>query len=110
MSSVGWSGGGPTAGTNFTPQNSANFLVSGLKFTANNLKPERHERHEAGDSDEPGLGHSGESAPAKLLEELFKSPSSSGTALNPRPLGASKEVIFGMDTWRTNKFQCGVDP
>ncbi len=110
LSSVGWSGGGPTPGTSFTPQNSANFLVSGLKFNINNLRPERQERHEAGDPDEPGLGHTGESAPAKLLEELFASPGAGGSALDPKPLGAAKEEIFGMDTWSTRKFQCGEDP
>jgi hypothetical protein len=74
------------------------------------MRPERQERHEAGDRDEPGLGHSGQSAPAGLFQALFESPSASGTAIDPKPLGASKEEIFAMDTWNTRKFQCGEGP
>lgn len=103
MESVGWSGGGPTPGTAFTPQNSQSYTVRGLKSSLDDMHPDRPTTGPG----EPGLQHSGTDAPPSLFKSIFGSYSPFGNATNPGPLGVDKEQIFGLEDWTMRKFQCG---
>jgi hypothetical protein len=107
MMQLGWSGGGPTAGTNLTPQNSTNYVVRGLKSALNDMHPERTETEGIGLEGEPGLGHSGEMASPGLMKSIFATPNPHGYAETPEGLGVSKEEIFGLEDWKIRKFGCG---
>jgi hypothetical protein len=107
MEQLGWTGGGPTAGTNMTPQNSTNYDVRGLKSSLNDMRVERTETEGIGVEGEPGVGHSGEMASPKLMQSIFAAPSNRGFTLTPEGLGVSKEEIFGLEDWKIRKFACG---
>jgi hypothetical protein len=105
MLQLGWSGGGPTAGTNLTPQNSTNYDVRALKNALNDMNPERTETEGIEQQGEPGLGHSG-SMSSSLMKSIFAAPSE-GYSVKPEGLGVSKEEMFGLEDWTIRKFGCG---
>jgi hypothetical protein len=106
MYELGWSGGGPTAGTNMTPQNSQNYVVRGLKSSTDDMHPERTET-ENGDAGYPGLGHTGTMASPFLMEKVFATPNPHVFSMRPEGLGVSKEEMFGLEDWSIRKFGCG---
>jgi hypothetical protein len=107
MEQLGWSGGGPTAGTNMTPQNSQNYDVRGLKSALDDMHPERTETEGIEQEGEPGLGHSGTMASPSLMKKIFSQPNPHVFTLNPEGLGVSKEEVFGLEDFTTRKLGCG---
>jgi hypothetical protein len=105
MLQLGWSGGGPTAGTNLTPQNSTNYDVRALKNALNDMHPDRTETEGTEQEGEPGLAHSGSMSPS-LMKSIFAAPSEE-YSLTPQGLGVSKEEMFGLEDWTIRKFGCG---
>jgi hypothetical protein len=107
MLQLGWSGGGPTAGTNLTPQNSTNYDIRALKSALEDMTPERTETEGTTDEGEPGLGHSGDMASPSLMRSIFGTPNPHSFSLKPEGLGVSKEEMFGLEDWTIRKFGCG---
>lgn len=108
MEQIGWSGGGPTAGTNMTPQNSQNYTVRGLKSALDDMHPDRA-NIEGFHTGETGLEGVGTMASPTLFKNVFAAPNPHGYSLKPDGLGVSKEEIFGLEDWTTRKFGCS-DP
>jgi hypothetical protein len=112
MGSIAWSGGG-SAG-DFNPGNSTDFTIRGLKSVADDLQPSQfsyYDQNLFGDVTEASIGdEGGTSAHESLMQPLFGTISSFGTAQDPGPLGADKEEVFGLPDWRIYMFQCGSPP
>jgi hypothetical protein len=108
LGSIAWSGGG-SAG-DFNSGNSAGWTVRGLKSVADDMVAGIYSADDSGKNAEASITKSGSSAEHALLQPLFGTIGTFGSASDPGPLGATKEEFFGLPSWKIKMLQCGGPP
>jgi hypothetical protein len=111
LTEIGWSGGGAAA--DFNSANSAGHTVRGLKSVADEIQPDTYQYYDDtyfGDVTEGSAFKSGTSADEALIRPLFDTITPAAGPVDPGPLGASKEEVFGLQNWNIKMLQCGGPP